>query len=123
MIFSVLVDILQEGTPEYNSPFSLRCNGVHRPFNATLSGYQWSDTNGPVLNTSSRTSRLLFSGMEYRYGPVLFNSTLDFVALSAQDAGIYNCSFSIEITYPDNSTAIISNTTYHTINLKGKLTI
>ncbi len=116
----MLVDIVREGSLEYNSPFSLRCNGVHSPFNATPSNYQWSDSNGPVLNSSRRNTKLLFSGRNHTYSPVFFNTTLDFETFLVQDAGIYNCSLSIEITYPDNSTATITNTTYHTINLKGR---
>ena len=119
-MYIVEVDIVHDGAPEYNSPFSLQCNGVHSPFNVTLSSYQWTDSDGPITNGSRRATRILYAGSNY-YGPFLFNTSLEFQSLLVQDAGIYNCSMTIELTYPDNSTAIITNTTYYVLQLEGTL--
>ncbi len=121
--FSVIIATVAQGTAEYGRPFSVQCVAVHAPFNATLSSYQWSDSYGAIVDNDRRSTRVVPSGLEnFSYRTFFFNTSLDFTSLKATDGGIYNCSMLLNVTYPDgpnNSSAIISNSTYFTLKLKG----
>ena len=118
-----MLNIVSDGIAEYNSSFSLRCNGVQTPYNSTLDSYQWIDSNGPIMDDARRSTRIVPSGVDgFYYRTFFFNTSLDFQGLCVQDAGIYNCSMSINITYPDgpnNSSAIITNMTYYALWIRG----
>ncbi len=118
----MLVDIVPIGIAEYNSPFSLRCNGEQGPFNSSLERYQWTDSEGVIEDDGRRSTRVVPSGIDYYSYRFYFNTSLDIQMLRVEDAGIYNCSMSINVTYPDgpsNSSAIITNTTYYALWLTG----
>jgi len=109
----------------YNSSHTLRCNGMQGPFNSTLDSFEWRNSNGVIMNDTRRSTRVIPSGLDgYYYRQFFFNTSLDIQNLRVEDAGIYYCSMSVNVTYPDgpnNSSAILTNTTSFALWIRGNL--
>ena len=109
---------------EYDSSYTLRCNGMQGPFNSTLYSFEWRNSNGVVTNDTRRSTRVIPSGLDGYYRQFFFNTSLDIQNLRVEDAGIYYCSMSVNVTYPDgpnNSSAILTNTTSVALWIRGSL--
>ena len=114
-----------------SSSLSLQCFAQQFPWNTTLISGGWYDADGnPVTDTSNGgpVSVDLLQN-EYDTGGSMVNLTYTFRnqlnfnhPLSVSDAGYYYCNVSVELTYPDNSTAKLSNSTVYPLIMEGEQT-
>ena len=112
-----------------SSSFSLQCFAQQFPWNTTLISGGWYDADGnPVTETSNGgpVSVSLLQN-EYDTGGTGYNLTYTFRnqlnfnhPLSVSDGGYYYCNVLLELTYPDNSTAKIANSTVYPLIIEGK---
>ena len=112
-----------------SSSFSLQCFAQQLPWNTTLISGGWYNADGnPVIETSNGgpvSIDLLQndydtggSGINLTY---TFRNQLNFNhPLRASDGGYYYCNVSVELTYPNNSTARLSNSTAYLLIIQGK---
>lgn len=112
-----------------SSSFSLQCFAQQQPWNTTLISGGWYDADGnPIIGTSNGgpVSVDLLQNIYDRGGSggdltYTFTNQLNFNhPLSVSDAGYYHCNVSVELTYPDNSTAKLSNSTVYPLIIEGK---
>ena len=111
-----------------SSSFSLQCFAQQYPWNTTLISGGWYDADGnPVTETSNGgpVSVDLLQN-EYDTGGIMANLTYTFRnqlnfnhPLSVSDGGYYHCNVSVEFTYPDNSTANLSNSIDYPLIFEG----
>lgn len=101
--------------------FVLSCDIYQFPWSAEVTIYEWStDTEIPLINTPDRQ---IASRVSRPYSEsFIFNGTVSFDRLSVRDLGPYTCLVSLNLTYPDgpdNSTAIITNSTTFELTADG----
>lgn len=126
LFYTVQVDILSRGSAVIGSDtFLLRCNAFQRPWNAQVLVNEWStDSENPLTDNAYRSIGFM---LDPPYpGAFVLNGTLSFNPLRVQDLGPYSCYISLNLTYPDgpnNSTAIISNSTSFVLTAEGKCSI
>ena len=111
-----------------SSSFSIQCFAQQFPWNTTLISGDWYDMDGnPVIETSKGgpVSVDLLQNV-YDTGGFMVNLTYTFRnqlnfdhPLSVSDGGYYSCNISVELTYPDNSKAILSNSTVYPLIVEG----
>ncbi len=93
-------------------------------WNASLVSHEWYLQDTRIGVEERRPIRLInssFNGYVY-----IFNTSLQFLSLRVEDAGVYTCNATILLTYPDgpnNTTATISNSSSTVLNIQGKLCI
>ena len=116
------------GTSRYGYPFAVQCFAQHFPWKAALVSSGWYDNYGNPIIEISRGGLVNVTLLQDMYNSAAFNLTYIFRnqlnfnhPLSISDGGYYSCNVSVEITYPDNSTAILSNSTIFPLVIVGKL--
>ena len=121
--------IIPRGDEKLDSTsFSLQCFAQQFPWNTTLISGGWYDADGnPIIDTLNggpvsvdllqNTYDAGGFGVNLTYtfrNELKFNRSLRF-----SDAGYYYCNVSVELTYPDDSTAILSNITAYQLKIEG----
>ena len=129
-MYSVDILALPRGSRRLgSSSFYLQCFAQQFPWKTTLISGGWYDSDGnPVTETSNGGSVSVDllqniydtggSGVNLTY---TFRNQLNFNhPLSVSDGGYYLCNVSVELTYPDKSTAKLSNVTLYPLVIEGK---
>ena len=126
---AVNILIIPRGDEKLDSTsFSLQCFAQQFPWNTTLISGGWYDADGnPIIDTLNggpvsvdllqNTYDTGGFGVNLTYtfrNELKFNRPLRF-----SDAGYYYCNVSVELTYPDDSTAILSNITAYQLKIEG----
>ena len=126
---AVNILIIPRGEEKLDSTsFSLQCFAQQFPWNTTLISGGWYDADGnPIIDTLNggpvsvdllqNTYDAGGFGVNLTYtfsNELKFNRSLRF-----SDAGYYYCNVSVELTYPDDSTAILSNITAYQLKIEG----
>ena len=114
-----------------SSSFSLQCFAQQFPWNTTFISGGWYDADGNPVIEASKGGPVGVDLLQniYDTGGFGLNLTYSFRnqlnfnhPLSVSDAGNYYCNVSVELTYPDNSTAKLTNITYYPLMIEGKET-
>ena len=90
-------------------------------WNASLVSQEWYLQDNRIMTQERTPIRLInssFDGYDY-----IFNTSLQFLPLRIEDAGVYICRVTLLLTYPDgpnNSTATITNSSSTVVNIRGK---
>ena len=121
--------IIPRGDEKLDSTsFSLQCFAQQFPWNTTLFSGGWYDADGnPIIDTlNGRPVSVDLLQNTYDTGGFGVNLTYTFRnelkfnrSLRFSDAGYYYCNVSVELTYPDDSTAILSNITAYQLKIEG----
>ena len=112
----------------YGYPFAVQCFAQQFPWEAALISSGWYDIFGNPVIESSRGGPVNVTVLQDMYNSAAFNLTYTFRnqlnfnhPLSISDGGYYSCNVSVEITYPDNSTVVLSNSTVFPLVIVGEL--
>ena len=105
-----------------STSFSLQCSGIELPWEARLDSQSWYKFGTQLpLNDS-----ISIDVIQDRYNPSAFNVTYIFRSqvafgrpLTVSDLGEYSCNVSILLTYPDDSTYLLTNSTSYILNITG----
>ena len=114
------MEIVDENEPILGLNYTIQCNALSFPWNTNLVSYQWN--NGSLMSTSRRNITLLNATYDSDNFYFVFNSSIQFLPLTLEDVGVYTCGLTLNLTFPDgpnNSSAIISNTTSFTVSTIG----
>jgi hypothetical protein len=105
-----------------STSFALECFGQELPWEARLVSVGWYKS-GTQLSPDDRISIEIIHDT---YNPSAFNSTYIFRSratfdrpLAISDRGEYSCNVSILLTYPDESTHLLTNFTTYTLGISG----
>ena len=116
------------GTSRYGYPFAVQCFAQQFPWEAALVSSGWYGNYGNPIMEFSRDGLVNVTLLQDMYNSAAFNSTYIFRnqlnfnhPLSISDGGYYSCNVSVEITYPDNSTTVLSNSTKFPLVIEGEL--
>ena len=116
------------GTSRYGYPFAVQCFAQQFPWEAALVSSGWYDNYGNPVIEFSRGGPVNITLLQDMYNSAALNLTyifrnqLNFIhPLSISDGGYYSCNVSIEITYPDNSTTVLSNSAVFPLVIVGRL--
>ena len=109
-----------------SSSFAVQCFAVHFPWQTSEISNGWYDAYGNPVAASSRGGPVSVDVLQSSYDSNLFTysfrSQLNFDhPLTISDGGNYSCNISVQITYPDNSTVILSNSTSFPLIIEGEL--
>ena len=111
-----------------SSSFALQCFASQFPWNASLVSAVWYDSDGNPISKSSKGGPVSIDVLHNSYNPsnlnltYIFRNQLNFDhPLSVGDGGLYSCNISVEITYPDNSTTVLTNSTSIPVTIEGEL--
>ena len=111
-----------------SSSFAVQCFAQERPWQATLASSSWYDAYGNPVAASSRGGPVNVAVLQNMYNSEVFNLTYTFRSqlnfdhpLTISDGGYYSCNISVELTYPDNSTAVLSNSSIFPLIIEGEL--
>ena len=116
------------GPSRFGYPFAVQCFAQQFPWEAALLSSGWYDFFGNPVIESSRGGPVNVTVLQDMYNSAAFNLTYTFRnqlnfnhPLSISDGGYYSCNVSVEITYPDNSTVVLSSSTVFPLVIEGKL--
>lgn len=111
-----------------SSSFAVQCFAQQFPWQATLASSGWFDVYGNPVAASSRGGPVSVTILQDMYNSEGFNLTYTFRnrlsfdhPLTISDGGYYSCNVSLELTYPDNSTAVLSNSSVFPLIIEGEL--
>lgn len=111
-----------------SSSFAVQCFAQQLPWQATLASSSWYDVYGNPVATSSRGGPVSVTVLQDMYNSEAFNLTYTYRnqlnfdhPLTISDGGYYSCNISVVLTYPDNSTAVLSNSSIFPLIIEGKL--
>ena len=114
------------GRSRFGYPFAVQCFAQQFPWVATLESSGWFDIYGNPVVEFSRGGPVNVTLLQDMYNPSAINLTYIFRnqlnfnhPLSISDGGYYSCNVSVEITYPDNSTVVLSNSTVFPLIIEG----
>ena len=103
--------------------FTLQCSAIQLPWEAKLVSASWYRFGVPVQTGGSVTEDVI----EDSYNPSVFNLSYTYRSeltfnrpLLVGDRGQYSCNVSVELTYPDNSTYLLSNSTSYPVIVQGE---
>ena len=111
-----------------SSSFSLQCSALQDLWNTTLISGGWYDVDGnPIIDTlNGGPVSVDLQRNDYDRGGsmtslvYIYRSQLNFDRpLRISDAGYYYCNLSVAVTYPDNTMANLSNSTYYRLSFEG----
>ena len=109
---------------EGSTSFALQCSASQVPWETRLHSDSWYKFDDQLLSGESTSIELL----ESSYNPSVFSfgytyrSQLTFAEpLTISDGGEYTCNVSVQLTYPDDSTYLLTNTTTYSLYIEGKL--
>ena len=104
-----------------------RCFAYQLPWETTLIAGSWYDAHDNPVQEFSRGGPVSVDLLQNMYNSNPFNSTYTFRnqlnfdhSLSVSDGGYYSCNVSVELTYPDDSTATLSNSTLFPLIIEGE---
>ena len=120
---TVSVFISSIGVPTIGSTsFALQCSALQFPWEAKLHSDSWYKFDAPIVPGGHVLTELLVDG----YNPRAFNlsytyrSKLNFSQpLNVSDRGEYSCNVSIQLTYPDGSSYLLTNSSSYALNIQG----
>ena len=105
-----------------STSFALECFGYEFPWEARLDSEGWYKSGTQLPLNDSVSTDVLYD----RYNPSAFNVTYIFRSqvtfdqpLTISDGGEYSCNVSILLTYPDESTYLLTNSTTYTLSISG----
>lgn len=105
-----------------SSSFALECFGHELPWEARLVSVGWYKSGTQLSPNDSVSTEILHDS----YNPSAFNATYIFRGratfnrpLTISDGGEYSCNVSILLTYPDNSTHLLTNSTTYILGISG----
>ena len=109
-----------------SSGFSVDCRAQQLPWPATRLSSGFYDVYGNPVAASTRGGPASIDILQDVYNSDSFNLTYTFFSrlnfdhpLTVSDGGNYSCNVSIELTYPDNSTAVLTNSSFFTVLILG----
>ena len=125
----VFVSAIPIGRSRYgSSSFAVQCFAYQFPWETALTAGGWYDAYGNPVLEFSRGGPVNVELLQDMYDSRGFNLTYTFRnqlnfdhSLSVSDGGYYSCNVSVELTYPDNSTATLSNSTLFPLIIEGGL--
>ena len=116
------------GRSRYGYPFAVQCFAQQFPWQAALESSGWYDIYGNPVIEYSRGGPVNVTILQDFYNPnainltYIFRNQLNFNhPLTVSDGGYYSCNVSVEITYPDNSTVVLYNSTLFPLVIEGEL--
>ena len=111
-----------------SSSFAVQCFAQEFPWQATLASSSWYDVYGNPVAASSRGGPVSVAVLQDMYNSEVFNLTYTYRnqlnfdhPLTISDGGYYSCNISVVLTYPDNSTAVLSNSSIFPLIIDGEL--
>ena len=111
-----------------STSFAVQCFAQEFPWQASLASSSWYDVYGNPVVASSRGGPVSVAVLQNMYNSEGFNLTYTFRSqlnfdhsLTISDGGNYSCNISVELTYPDNSTAVLSNSSIFPLIIEGEL--
>lgn len=88
----------------------------------------WYDSDGNQILGSSKGGPVSENILQDEYSPTLFNFTYFFRGqlnfdhpLNVDDAGYYSFNISVRLTFPDNSSTVLSNSSTYALILESEL--
>ena len=116
------------GRSRYGYPYAVQCFAQQFPWQAALESSGWYDIYGNPVIEYSRGGPVNVTILQDFYNPnainltYIFRNQLNFNhPLTVSDGGYYSCNVSVEITYPDNSTVVLYNSTVFPLVIEGEL--
>ena len=113
-----------------SNSFAVQCFAQQFPWQTTLISSGWYDSYGNPVAASSRGGPVSVDILYDMYNVEAVNLTYTFRnqlsfdhPLTVSDGGYYSCNVSVQLTYPDNSTALLSNSTSFPLLIEGKLVL
>ena len=116
------------GNSSYGSSgYSIQCLAGQGPWPASSVSSGFYDAYGNPVAASSRGGPVSVDILQDAYSAANFtyayNSRLTFDhPLTLSDGGNYTCNVSVQLTYPDNSTVVLTNSSSFSIFVLGELT-
>ena len=111
-----------------SSSFAVQCFAQEFPWQATLTSSGWYDVYGNPVAASSRGGPVSVDVLQNMYNSEAINLTYTFRnqlnfdhPLTISDGGYYSCNISVQLTYPDNSTALLSSSSIFPLIIEGEL--
>lgn len=105
-----------------STSFALECHGSEFPWEARLDSEAWYKSGAQLPLDDSVSTEILHDS----YNPSAFNVTYIFRSrvifdrpLTFSDRGEYSCNVSVLLTYPDESTYLLTNSTTYILNISG----
>ena len=122
------VSVIPVGNSRHGSTsFALQGSASQFPWNATVVSSGWYDIHGNQISESSSGGPVRVDVLQDMYNTANFNFTYTFISqltfdhpLTVGDAGYYIFNVTLRVTYLDNSTAVISNSTAFPLVLEGE---
>ena len=115
------------GRNRYGYPAALQCFAQQFPWEASLVSNGWYDNDGNPVVEYSRGGPVNVTLLQDMYNPDAINLTYTFRnqlnfnhPLSVSDGGYYSCNVSVELTYPDNSTVVLYNSSVVPLVIEGE---
>ena len=110
-----------------SSSFALQSSVSQFPWNTTLVSSGWYDTDDNQVLGSSKGGPVSVNILQDVYNPTSFNYTYLFRSqlnfdhpLNIDDAGYYSFNISVKLTYPDNSSTVLSNSSTYALIIEGE---
>ena len=116
------------GNSSYGSTgYTIQCIAGQGPWPASTVSSGFYDSYGNPVAASSRGGPVSVDVLQDVYSAAnltyAYNSRLTFDhPLTLSDGGNYTCNVSVQLTYPDNSTIVLTNSSAFTIYILGELT-
>ena len=120
---TVSVFITSIGVPTIGSTsFALQCSALQYPWEAKLHSDSWYKFDAPIPPEAHVLMELLVDG----YNPSVYNLTYTYRSelkfaqpLNFSDGGEYSCNVSIQLTYPDGSSYLLTNSSSYVLSIQG----
>ena len=124
LLSSVAMAVFPTGFPMIGSTsFTMLCNAQQQPWMARLDSDGWYRFDTPI---PSPGEPVFYQRLQDSYNPSATSLTYTYVSqltfvrpLSVSDGGEYSCNVSVQLTYPDNSTYLLTNSTSYTLFIHG----
>ena len=117
---TVFMSISSIGVPTIGSTiFALRCSALQYPWEAKLHSDRWYKFDVPIQPGGHVLTEILVDGYNQNFS-YSYRSELKFAqSLNFSDRGEYSCNVSIQLTYPDGSSYLFTNSSSYALNIQG----
>ena len=120
------MSVTSTGTPTIGSTsFALQCSATQFPWETRLDSDQWYKDStlipddGLILVEVTEDVYEPFVNIIYNTGYKYSNKLTFSQPLTVSDRGEYSCSVSVQLSYPDDSTYLLTNSTSYSLIIEG----